>query len=569
MGEFGNVREDRDRLVRAVRDRVTRSATVDRRVDRDAVFGDEADTELRSLLRIVDTRTDMEARHVAGWLLAARSAADPGDHGRVHGCMAGTLLFPVWVVDPGLVPPELAEGYARTDPAVRPDPAKADGPADWAGECAAGMIAAEGRQHNPPPDATEDVRRLYELAVRFGTMTPSRDMRLAVAIGCGSLAVLATPEDDPAYAARLDVLRNAVALAGTAGLFGDPGVDRVRAAHRALKGIPADAPGRLLALSDLGIAFLERYRRSHDAQDLDEAVGIARDVLAQLPPESPHLPHCLGTLAGALLLLRQREGSTPEECDEVVDLFRRAAPGDPKGPAVAGLNLGLALILRAQRTGRVDDLHEAVRVLTEALGAAQDPERSASIRRVLGNAHRALFTLVGDPADLDAAITYLSDTVAAAGETTFRTAPQLLAPAMALFARFERDTERNAADLAEALRLLRQAVALMPPSHPERPVALNDLGEVLKSSYERTGDAQELNEAVQAQREAVALTPEGHEMLGVRLLNLGSTLGLRHLLTEDGEDLREAQECSRRAAALPDRAARIKRCCWVRRGSAG
>ncbi|MFF7203238.1 CHAT domain-containing protein [Streptomyces sp. NPDC008141] len=551
MGEFGNVREERDRLVRAVRDRVTRSATVGRRVDRDAVFGDEADTELRSLLRIVDTRTDMEARHVAGWLLAARSAADPGDHGRVHGCMAGTLLFPVWVVDPGLVPPELAEGYARTDPAVRPDPAKADGPAEWAGECAAGMIAAEGRQHNPPPDATEDVRRLYELAARFGAMTPSREMRLAVAIGCGSLAVLATPEDDPAYAARLDGLRNAVALAGTAGLLGDPGVDRVRAAHRALKGIPADAPGRLLALSDLGIAFLERYRRFHDAQDLDEAVGIARDVLAQLPPESPHLPHCLSTLAGALLLLRQREGSTPEECDEVVDLFRRAAPGDPKGPAVAGLNLGLALILRAQRTGRVDDLHEAVRVLTEALGAAQDPERSASIRRVLGNAHRALFTLIGDPADLDAAITYLSETVAAAGETTFRTAPQLLAPAMALFARFERDTERNAANLAEALRLLRQAVALMPPSHPERPVALNDLGEVLKNSYERTGDAQELNEAVQAQREAVALTPEGHEMLGVRLLNLGSTLGLRHLLTEDGEDLREAHECSRRAAALP------------------
>ncbi|MEV4969818.1 CHAT domain-containing tetratricopeptide repeat protein [Streptomyces scopuliridis] len=556
MGEFGNVRDDRDRLVRAIRDRVLRSATADGRVNRDAVFGDEADAELRALLRTADMRTDVEARHAAGRLCGARAAHDSAhdsvDRGRIHGSMAGTLLFPVWVVDPRLVPPELAAGFARIDPATRPDPANADGPAEWAAECVASVLAAEGQQRNPPPDASEDVLALYELAARYDAMTPSREVSLAVAIGYGSLAVLATPDDDPAFTARLDGLSYAVALAGMTWPFGDLPVDRVRFGHRILKSIPSDSPDRLPALSDLGIQLLERYRQSYDPEDLHESVGIARDVLAQLPPGSPHLAHSLSTLGSALMMLRQREGSTREECDEVVDLFRRAAPDDPKGPAAAGLNLGIALVLRTQRTGRIDDLHEAIGVLTEALGVSRDPEQSASIRRVLGNARRARFTLIGgDPAELDTAITHFPDTAAASEEMTPHTAPRLLTPAMARYARYERDPEGNRTDLAEALRLLRQAVALLPPDHPERPVALNDLGQVLKSGYERTGNPEELNEAVRLQREAVALTADGHEMLGVRLVNLGMTLGLRHLLTDDSADLRDAQECSRRAAALP------------------
>ncbi|MFJ1550729.1 CHAT domain-containing protein [Streptomyces sp. NPDC088246] len=547
------MRDDRDRLVRAIRDRVMQYGTADGRVNRDAVFGDKADAELRALLRTADMRTDLEARHAAGWLCAVRATADPGDHGRLHGSMAGTLLFPVWVADPRLVPPQLAAVFAVIDRAVHPDPASADGPAEWAGECAALVIAAEGQQDNPPPDASEDVLRLYESAARYGAMTPSREVHLVTAIGCGTLAVLATPDNDPESAARLEGLSYAVALAGMTWPFGDLGVARVRFGHRVLESIPPDSPDRLVALSDLGIQLLERYRRSYDPEDLHEAVGIARDVLAQLPRESPHLSHCLSALGSALLTLREQEDSTPEEYDEVVDLFRQAAPDDPKGPAVAGLNLGLALVLRAQRAGRVDDLDEAVHVLTEALRASRDPEQSAAIRQVLGSA--AL--IGGDPAELETAITHLSAMADTSSELTPHTAPQLLAPALARYARYERDPEGNRADLAAALRLLRQAVALLPPDHPLRPETLHSLGQVLKSSYERRGKQEEVSEAVRAQREAVALTPEGHKMFETRMLDLGMVLTLRHLLTDDGEDLREAQECWRRVVPSPglDRAA--------------
>ncbi|MFJ4470813.1 CHAT domain-containing protein [Streptomyces sp. NPDC089424] len=544
------MRDDRDRFLRSVRARLARA---DRGVDRSAVLGTDADAELRGLLRAADPRTDMEARHAAGRLCLARARFGPEADAGVHGAMAGTLLHPVWAADPAAVPPELAAHYASAGPGACPDPADADGPAEWAAHCAASVIAAEGRQHDPPADATEEVRELHRLAALLAGQVAAREVRLAAAIGCGSLAVLATPEYDPTFTARLAAVSRAVAVAGTSWPFGDLAAlaaDPVPLTHRALKRVPADAPERLVALAALGDRLRERHLRSFDPEDLDEAVGLARDVLVQLPPGSLPPQRYLTSLARALLLLRQRDGATPAECDEVVDLCRRALPGHPDGPAPAGHDLGMALVLRAQHSGRSEDLEEAVAVLGEALRAATAPEETAVLRNALGNALRARSVVTGSPADLDASL----DLTATAPEATGTTAvpgSALLAPAMARYARHQRAPEANRADLDEALRLLRQALALMPPGHPDLAVALDDLGLVLTAAYRRSGDPQELNEAVRAHRESVAVTAEGHGMLGVRLLNLGGVLGLRHQLTEDGEDLREARECRHRAAALP------------------
>ncbi|MFF1700148.1 CHAT domain-containing protein [Streptomyces sp. NPDC058257] len=545
------MRYDREWFLQAVRVRLDRAETADGSVDADVVLGPVADAELRGLLRTCDTKTDMEARHAAGWLCAARAMADPGDDRAVHGCMSGTLLYPVWVADPGLVPPELAAGYASNDPAVHPDPADADGPDEWAAQVAAFEIVVEGRQHNPPPDASEAVRRLHELAVVLAAMPLSHEARLATVIGLGSLAVLATPEYDPWFPGRLRGVAAIVTLAGATWPFGElADADPVRFVHGALKRIPADSPERPLVLDGLGRRLLDRYLDSHDAEDLHEAVGIARDVLAQLPPGDPHLPHCLSALGAALVLLRQVEGATPEECDEAVDVCRRAGPGHPKGPAAAGHDLGMALVLRAHHTGRAADLDEAIVVFTEALRAVRDPGETAALRNALGNALRARSVATGSRADLDGALD-LHDRSLASVEAAGGPQLPLMAPAMALYNSYLLDPEANGADLDEALRQLRHAEALLPPGRPDRPVALDDMGLVLVACYQRSGKPEELNDAVLAHRESVALTREGHGSLGLRLLNLGAALSLRHLLTEDGDDLRESQECRRRAFELP------------------
>ncbi|WP_266709997.1 CHAT domain-containing protein [Streptomyces sp. NBC_00102] len=532
--------------------RVDRSVTPDGRVDAEVVSGPDADAELRGLLRTCDTRTDMAARLAAGRLCAARALAAPGEHGVVHGCMAGTLLYPVWVSDPDLVPPELAARYASNDPTTHPDPTDADGPDEWAVSAAALKIAAEGRQHHPPPDALPDVRRLHELAVLLTANPAPPEIRNATAIGLGSLAVLATPEYDPAFAGRLRGVTDAVAVAGATWPFGDlADGDPVRFVRGSLEGIPADSPERLLVLDGLGRRLLDRYTESYDLEDLHESAGIAREVLAQLPPGSPRLSSCLGALGKALLLMYQVAGATSEECDEVVALCRRAVDARPEQPGRAGYDLGMALVLRAQHVGRTEDLDEAIAVFTGALEAAGSPELVAVLRNSLSNALRARSVATGSRADLVAALGLVDQPLDSPEGPDGPQLP-LLAPAMALFNRYMRDPRANKADLEEALRRLRRAESLMPPAHPDRPTALDDLGLVLMASYQHSGDPAQLNEAVTAHRESVALTREGHGSLGPRLLNLSVALSLRHQLTEDGADLREFQECRRRAAELPD-----------------
>ncbi|MEU1035795.1 CHAT domain-containing protein [Streptomyces mirabilis] len=545
------MRYDPDWFLQAVRVRLDRAGTADGRVDADVVFGPAADAELRGLLRTCDTRTDMDARHAAGWLCVARAMADPGHRGAVHGCMAGTLLYPVWVADPALVPPQLAAGYAANDPAIHPDPANADGPHEWAALVAAFEIVAEGRQHTPPPGASESVRGLHKMAVLLATMSPSRDAQLTTAIGLAGLAVLATPEYDPWYPGRLRGATDCVTLAGATWPFGDlPDADPVRFVRGALRRIPAASPERVLVLAGLGRLLLDRYLEAYDAEDLHEAVGIARDVLAQLPPGHLHLPHGFGALGQALVLLRQVEGATPEQCDEVVDVCRRAVDGHLKGPAAAGHDLGMALVIRAHHTGRVADLDEAIAVFTEALRVAGNPGETAALRNALGNALRARSVATGSRADLDAALGFTDLSMVSAEAADGPRLP-LIAPAMALYNRYLRDPRANGADLDEALRQLRRAEKLMAPDHPDRPAALDDLGLVLIACFQRSGRPEELNEAVLVHRESVALTREGHGSLGLRLLNLGAALSLRHRLTEDGDDLREAEACRRRAAELP------------------
>ncbi|MFD6420468.1 CHAT domain-containing protein [Streptomyces sp. NPDC060198] len=541
------MRYDRDWFLQAVRTRVDLAA--DGRTD--AVFGPAADAELRGLLRTCDTRTDMEARHAAGWLCAARAFTDPGDLGVVHGCMAGTLLFPVWVSDPDLVPAGLAAGYASADPATHPDPENADGPDEWTASAAAFKIAAEGRQHHSPPGASESVRNLHELAVLLTAALPSPEIRAATAVGLGSLAVLATPEYDPAFQGRLRAATDTVTVAGATWPFGDlADGDPVRFVHSALRRIPADSPERLLALDGLGRRLLDRYTDSYDPEDLHESVGIARDVLAQLPLGSPRLSSCLGALAKGLILMLRVEGATPEECDQAVALCRRVVGARPERPAEADHDLGTALVLRAQHVGRAEDLDEAIALFSGALRAAESPESAGVLRVSLSNALRARSVATGSHADLDAALSLIERPLSSAEGPEGPRLP-LLTPAMALYNRYLRDPRTNRADLDEALRRLRLAVALMPTGHPDRPTALDDLGLVLIACHQQSGDPAELNEAVTAHRESVALTREGHGSLGPRLLNLSGALSLRHQLTEDGADLREVQECRRRAAELP------------------
>lgn len=558
----------RERLLTAVAERLAR---VDQHGDQTLLFGAGADAELGALLRGCDLRTDMEARYVAGWLFWYRCVSLGEGQGAEEGSCAGMLLFPVWARDRDAVPPELAGFWAAQPPASWPDPANADGPEEWSVVCLAATAAGQGRQL---PGAPAEMAKVFELA----GATP--DMIRAQAIGAGRLAVLATDDDDPERAERVGWLSEAVAAAADARGDDELRAESLRLADEALRlqrhtvrRTPAGHPDRLPRLSDHGLSLVRRYERTSapgdlgdpgdpgalgDLEDLDEAIGIARDVVDQTADDNPTLPRYRSILAGALGLRLDRSGGAVEEFDEVVELYRLAAPGDPNGPGAGLVNLGGALLKRYELTGALPDLEEAITVLSRSRREmwAEPRERSRADEQ-LGLALRTRHARLGDVRDLEEARRLLGGDAPSAEETTGRALQRLVNSALELRGRYERGLG-DPDDLRTATARLREALAMVPAGHASRPGVLNNLGAALVSSYQQSSELHELTEAVDALRESVRETPDGHHQLDGRLINLSGALMLRFDRMQDSADLAESLACRRRAAALPGTSA-VKR----------
>ncbi|WP_329077031.1 CHAT domain-containing protein [Streptomyces niveus] len=540
----------RERLLAAVADRVTR---VNQHGDGTLLFGAGADAELGALLRGCDLRTDMEARYVAGWLFWFRCVSLGEGKGAEEGSSAGMLLYPVWARDRNAVPAELATLWAAQPPESWPDPANADGPEEWSLVCLAATAAGQGRQL---PGAPPEMAKAFELA---GARS---DVTRAQAIGAGRLAVLATDDDDPERAVRVGWLSEAVAAA--AGAWGDDELreessrladEALRLQRRALRRTPAGHPERMPRLSDHGLSLVRRYEHTSDPQnseDLEEGIGIARDVVAQTAGDHPDLPRYRSILARALSLRLDRSGGAVAEFDEVVELYRQAAPGDPNGTGAGLANLGGALLKRYEVTGGLPDLEEAITVLSRSRRETwADPGERSRADQQLGLALRTRHGRVGDVRDLEEARRLLGgDPPGDTGETPGRALQRLVNSALELRGRYERSLG-DPGDLRTATAKLREALAMVPAGHASRPGVLNNLGAALVSSYQQSSELGELTEAVDVLRESVRETPDGHNQLDGRLINLSGALMLRFDRLQDSADLAESLDCRRRAAALP------------------
>ena len=113
-------------------------------------------------------------------------------------------------------------------------------------------------------------------------------------------------------------------------------------------------------------------------------------------------------------------------------------------------------------------------------------------------------------------------------------------------------------DLNEAIVLSREALALRPLGHPDRPMSLNNLAADLSARYNHLGWMADLNEAIFLDRNALLLYPLGHAERSASLNNLAVHLSTRYNQLGGMEDLNEAIVLSREALALrppghPDR----------------
>ncbi|MBB5803182.1 tetratricopeptide (TPR) repeat protein [Saccharothrix ecbatanensis] len=246
---------------------------------------------------------------------------------------------------------------------------------------------------------------------------------------------------------------------------------------------------------------------------------------------------------------RAQQTGRLDEVDQAIDLGLRAiaaAGVDHPDRVTFVSNVGTYHLTRFGFTGQVADLDQAIVHLEHGVAAPVGPNH-ALFRCNLGTTYLSRFEMTGQAADLDRAIDHFTRAVAITLHSTY-----LGNLGAARWTRF--GIVGDHADLDQAIKALHQAIATG-DNDPNRALFLGNLGAALHSRYEHTGDLTDLDQAVDAARQAIAADP-GNPNLSYFLSTLGTTLHSRYERTGDLTDLDQAIEHHERAlVATPDRQA--------------
>ncbi|MGW3634909.1 CHAT domain-containing protein [Streptomyces sp. NPDC005122] len=285
--------------------------------------------------------------------------------------------------------------------------------------------------------------------------------------------------------------------------------------------IPYDlfgTPGYEQLLAVLGGAeeALARYERAGRLSDLERALVLFDALLTRA--ENIDLRSAAMNGVGMVLWSRCERFGEPDDLDGAITLFREALA--PYGAEVTvttpsyWTNLSGALRLRWLRTRDARDLGASVDAVRTAL--ASTPSRGAlrsNRLNSLGDALLNLFQLHGDSSALAEAVSSFREAVACSGPGRDEGvwARSSLAEALRHHHRWSPDGAPEALD--EAAALAREVLAGVSRRHRLYPRFLSNLALVLTDRHTARSDPADLREAARAARRAVAATPAGHPNL--------------------------------------------------------
>lgn len=231
-----------------------------------------------------------------------------------------------------------------------------------------------------------------------------------------------------------------------------------------------------------------------------------------------------------------------------VDEFRRTGDLRLLDAAIAGFrtaadtdNLGTALLVRFEQTGRREDLAEGTALLRQlAISSGVTIDRLCWLAQAYEHRHR----LDRDAADLDAAITLCRTGLDKAGPGDD---PALLRHVLGRCLRERHRLGGPAADLDAAIVAQRDATA----GHPMRPGMLVNLVDSLRTRFERYGDEADLHEGIAAADEACAGLPATEPIRADALHHAGVLRRYRYERTGAPGEIEAAVRALREAAGEP------------------
>jgi tetratricopeptide (TPR) repeat protein len=317
----------------------------------------------------------------------------------------------------------------------------------------------------------------------------------------------------------------------------------------------ADHPRRAELLANLGNSLFLLSTQDGDVEGFDRAAAMLREAVAAASNTADRL-HALNSLGGVLITAFQttRDGSKLDEALPILEqvVATAAGTGIRRGEPLGFL--GTALFLKAEHTGEDAPLHRSITLLREALdlpfgAAASRMEIAASLAQSLWR----LGKRTGDPALLAEAEQRQREALETGGDGPTAQGVFHLQLGAILTSRAELTGEVS--QLTEAVTVLRQATSLMPPEHASRLLLATSLAEALRlhSKTAAEDSVAELNEGIAVLREALVTMRETDGRRFLVQMNLGVLLAARGDATGGETDQRESIEQFRSAAAsVPD-----------------
>jgi tetratricopeptide (TPR) repeat protein len=358
-----------------------------------------------------------------------------------------------------------------------------------------------------------------------------------------------TSKEDSAYPGRLAELGAVLAVqfrvtGNTAALD-----EAVRVYEAAVRKFDPQDPALPGLLSNAGTCLDELAMRDGSIPVLERAVRVQRDALDAVGPSDPLQPMISANLGVTLLHLHQETGARGT-LEESINLHRAAAAKTPETHVdyqPRRTNLAVALQTLHEETGDPDALDEAIEIFQEA--ADRTPREHANWFKYQHDLTSALMRLAqrnGDLSAIDEAIQTWQEVVDGTPDAHPAKPGRLSALATTRSMRFQSDPG-NLFPLDAGIENLRDALRLSPPGHAERAMLLTNLGALLLSRYEHTGERDALDEAVRVSRDATTAAPPEHADHGRHLSNLGVTLVHQARTSDKLSDSRRAIDVIRQA----------------------
>jgi hypothetical protein len=324
-----------------------------------------------------------------------------------------------------------------------------------------------------------------------------------------------------------------------------------------------EANAQISYQNDHAVDLLQKYERSGDLSDLDEAIGIMEkmaDMVAEKCIDKEGMLANLGRMLGRRF---ERTGSI-DDVNRAVELGNMAVNATPHGHldrADRLNNLGLWLGMRFRRIGLMDDINRAVEVGNMAVDATphDHPDRAAWLVS-LGNNLGRRFERTGSIDDINRAVEVGNMADNATPHDHPDRAARLISLGNNLGRRFGRTTSMD--DINRAVELANIAVSATPHGHLDRADRLNNLGLWHGIRFGRTGSMDDVDRAVEVASMALKSAPQDHPGQAIYMYNLGNWLAMRYERTGSKDDLDRAVELANMAVDAtphdhPDRAARL------------